>query len=329
MTDTTTMRSEEMERVVELKPTTTVLAAPKTFAASEVSTQDIPPGLSAALQGLQAKLGRQLWLLIQRSGSEQHDMLDESVVAAALNSTKILAPDIPIAVLIETDGGFAKCAYQAARILHQHCGSFSAVVFSRCKSAGTLFCCGAGEIVMSRYAELGPLDAQVVDLDREEFSSALNEVHAVKQLQTVAAEALDAAMVLSVDRTGKKVGRLLPDALKFAAEFVRPLLANIDVIHYTSRHRELTVGKQYARNLLQFHSGDDAERDREVHAQHLADKLTEGYPDHEFLIDLDEAQRIGLQVVDWDAEIEGLLGNVRDNMSAGTWIGRFEEKKTP
>jgi ClpP class serine protease len=59
----------------------------------------------------------------------------------------------PIAILIDSPGGYAKSAYQVAHILRTHCGDFTAVIPRYCKSAATLFALGADTILISKYAE--------------------------------------------------------------------------------------------------------------------------------------------------------------------------------
>lgn len=69
------------------------------------------------------------------------------------------------ALILTTPGDDADAAYKIARILQATYGSFSLIVPSDCKSAGTLMALGAKEIVFGRYGELGPLDVQIFDPD--------------------------------------------------------------------------------------------------------------------------------------------------------------------
>jgi len=81
-----------------------------------------------------------------------------------------------IALVIDSAGGKANAAYELATLLRRHCGGFVAVVPRRAKSAATLLALGADKIFMNENAELGPLDVQIWDPDREESLSGLDEV---------------------------------------------------------------------------------------------------------------------------------------------------------
>lgn len=306
------------EAIVELTPKLSSANAAKKYCASGAPTEAMPDELAAALLELRARLHMPLWLLIQRSGDDAADTLAGHVVSEAHKIAAHIPPNTPFAVVLETDGGYAKCAYQISRLFHIHSGGFAVVVPSRAKSAGTLLCCGAREIYMSRVAELGPIDVQLVDYEREDAGSALDEVHALKQLQYVASEAIDVAMSVILTRSGKKINSVLPDVLQFAANFARPLLEKIEVVHYTKSARDLKVGEQYATNLLKpFHTI--------THAVQIANRLTEGYPDHDFMIDMLEAKELGLPIKEWDADTETVLTRVGEQLS-GCWIGLFQEQ---
>jgi len=59
-------------------------------------------------------------------------------------------------------------------------------VFGWCKSAGTILAIGADELIMGEYAELGPIDVQLLDKS-ELFGSisGLNIDEAINTLRTI------------------------------------------------------------------------------------------------------------------------------------------------
>ena len=74
------------------------------------------------------------------------------------------APDTKgknVLILLVTLGGDASAAYRIVRFLRRSYEKVSVYVPSRCKSAGTLICIGAHEVVISETGELGPLDVQI------------------------------------------------------------------------------------------------------------------------------------------------------------------------
>src|SRR5258705_13655266 len=89
-----------------------------------------------------------------------------------------------------------------------------------------------------------------MDFEREEWGSALNAVQSLERLQAFAMTAVDQSMLLLVRRTGRKTVTLLPHVLRYAANFVRPLLEKMDTVDYTGKARELKVAEEYAVRLM-------------------------------------------------------------------------------
>jgi hypothetical protein len=234
-----------------------------------------------------------VWFLIQ-NGVDKDD-LSWNVEDLFFKARGDMPKGTPIALLVESPGGQAASAYGIAKVLRRRCGSFVAIVPSWAKSAATLLCLGASEIIMAEHAQLGPLDVQIFDRDREERSSALNETQSLERLHAAALAAFDQTMFLLGPRTKKRIEFLLPHALKFTAEMMRPLLEKVDVVQYTARLRDLKVAEEYAIRLLQ------PAMDQET-AETVAGHLVEAYPEHGFPIDYDEALDVGLNVKEPTAE---------------------------
>ncbi len=68
-------------------------------------------------------------------------------------------------LILVTHGGSANSAYRIARYFQHQYKSFSVFTPSFCKSAGTLIAIGAHKLIMSTFAELGPLDVQLMKAD--------------------------------------------------------------------------------------------------------------------------------------------------------------------
>jgi hypothetical protein len=165
--------------------------------------------------------------------------------------------------------------------LCRHAGGFTAVIPSYAKSAATLLSLGADRIIMGVDAELGPLDAQLWDSDREERTSALDEIQALERLHTAALEQLDETMLTMMAGTQKRTEVMLPIACRFVSNMMAPLLEKIDTVHYAKQSRILKVAEDYATRLLLPHHGPKA-------AGAIADRLVNGYPEHGFVIDRKE-----------------------------------------
>lgn len=67
-----------------------------------------------------------------------------------------------VLLYLTTFGGSANAAYRIARRLQRDYKTVAVIVNSFCKSAGTLLCLGAHELILSVDGELGPLDVQML-----------------------------------------------------------------------------------------------------------------------------------------------------------------------
>jgi Serine dehydrogenase proteinase len=173
-------------------------------------------------------------------------------------------------------------------LLRRHCGGFVAIIPRHAKSAATLLTLGADEIIMNDHAELGPLDVQMYDADREERLSGLDEVQSLERLQAFAMDALDRTTWMLWKRTRKRFKTLIPLATEFVTKLTHPMFMGIDVVRYTQMSRALKVAEEYAKRLLRKNYGDDA--------QEIAKSLVEDYSEHEFPIYPDEAVELGLKL---------------------------------
>ncbi|GMU23945.1 MAG: hypothetical protein AMXMBFR13_40220 [Phycisphaerae bacterium] len=221
-----------------------------------------------------------------------------------------------VALLIDSSGGYADEAYKIARLLQKHCGGFTAVVPRYAKSAATLLTLGADRILMGRFAELGPIDAQLVDYEREETLSALDEVQTLERLNTFAMTAIDEHVTLFIGRSGMKVKTLLPIATQFVTDMIRPLFEKINTVHYTKMGRILKVAQEYAQRLLERRYG-------EATAEQFARTLTENYPAHGFVVDSDELRRIGLEIEDVSPPVRTIIERLAPSLGKITVLGRI------
>jgi len=291
----------------------------KSYAASIFPGLDdcFPPSLLPFVQAylsLEEDLGMPVWFLVQHGRAS----LDPGTVEAFFAEKQHLPEDGPIALVIDSPGGIGKCGYQLANLLRRHCDGFVAVVPRSAKSAATLLTLGAKQIILGKYAELGPLDVQLFDPEYEGVRSGLDEVQSLERLFAPALEAVDQCMLLWANRSGKKLDTLLPIATKFVAEMMRPLFEKIDTVTYTQKSRILKEAEDYAIRLLQPEYG-------EVEAAMIARALVENYSVHDFAIDADEARTLMLDVADATPEQDQLFDMMRPFIRRMTIVGRIVE----
>jgi len=288
----------------------------------------LPPGLVAGVQELQAQLGMPVWLLIQNrlagGDDEEHkawEQIGHNVAHAFYKSREALGEAGRIALLIDSPGGSAYPAYKIAKLIRNHAGGFAAIVPQFAKSAATLLTLGGDPIILARDAELGPLDAQYFDYEREERLSALDEVQALARLHADALRAVDQTVWLMRDRTRKKAAGLLPKAMDFVGVLMRPLLDKIDTVHFSQMQRMLKEAEDYAIRLLQPRYSQDDARD-------IARHLVENYSEHGFMIDHDEAATFDLRTdLPSDAQ-RVILDKLVPYLDLVTAIGKLEEVPT-
>lgn len=302
-----------------VKPSPKVVLSKRYFCHFPYPDRDLPNEFVASVQDLESSLEMPVWLLIQ-GGDSELDSLSGMVVSALKTTRKFgLERGKKIALLIDSCGGQARAAYEIAALFRRHCGGFTAVVPRMAKSAATLLTLGADNIILGEYGELGPLDVQVFDLERQEKLSGLDEVHSLERLNAFAMTALDKVMVLFVNRTGMKAKTLLPHVTRFVADLTSPLFQRIDVVHYTQMSRALKEGEEYARRLLRCRLGEDV-------SNAIARKLVENYPEHGFIIDTEEVERLGLRPSKPTSDQLRIMNEIAEQLNGLTAIGRITER---
>jgi hypothetical protein len=324
---------------------------PKNYTATIYPGDDLllpplPPQLGEAMVALEEKMRKPVWLLLQNGGGKYGD-ISPSVRDAFFSARSALIETRQkgkkIVLIIDSLGGDAKSAYQLAKLLRRYCGGFVAVVPRFAKSAATLLTLGADEIILGRCAELGPLDPQIYNSQRNGYIPVLDKVKALERLHASALDMLDRSVTLLALRSGKPPEAMLDRALGFAADVTRPLLEKFDADEYTRMSRYLKRGEDYATRLLEdsyFNVNDQENEDQTAHsndqatehggamttediyedyllakdpqARLLAQYLVGAYPDHSFAIEVEEAAKL-LPQMSGRSENEALLDQL-DNI---------------
>jgi hypothetical protein len=284
----------------------------------------LPAALVDVVARLEAELKLPVWLLVQdaddedrspRTG-ESYNLLGNLVSSAFFDARHDNLPaGQRIALVIDSNGGMARPAYELAMLLRRHCGGFVAVIPRHAKSAATLLTLGADEIIMGNHAELGPLDVQIWDADREEMISGLDEYQALQRLQSFALEAVDTAMLLYLKRTGKKARTLFPVAADFVTKLTQPMFASIDVVRYTQMSRLLMVAEEYGKRLLA--------KKYPGRASDIAHSLVEDYPEHDFPIYPDDLRSLGLRIATPSVGMRAVIEEMTRSLAGQNIVGRI------
>jgi len=292
-------------------------------------SRTIPEGFAKLVRKLESALKMPVWFLIQNADPACCPHICIHLYKGFQNQKNQIKDGEPIALLIESPGGDAHMAYRIARLIQRRTNKFTVLVPQYAKSAATLLALGASDLILGRDAELGPLDVQMFDREREDYSSALDAVQSLERLNVFSLTAIDQLMQLMAERTGKKLDTLLPHVLNYSNQFVRPLLEKIDTVDYTKKSRELKVAEEYALRLMQKNYPFKV-------AKQIAAHLVDKYPTHGFVIDAQEAQSmnasgesfgLGLKAKPASNEVQAIFEEMQPYLDSLTMMGRLVEVK--
>ena len=191
-----------------------------------------------------------------------------------------------VVLILVTPGGDADSAYRIARSLHANYERFILYVSGYCKSAGTLIATGAHELVMSEYAELGPLDIQMSKRDElSESQSGLAVNETFMNLQHQALEAfVDTLMTIKRGSHGTVSLKMATEiATSMTTGLFAPIYGQIDPLHVGEAARAMNITSAYGSRLL--HNGKNI-------SEEALNELVQGYPSHGFVIDREEAKHL-------------------------------------
>jgi hypothetical protein len=264
----------------------------------------------AVLLSLERKRKSRIYALIH-SGPPHH-ICRPSLWLLADQRNKFRGIDT-LEILVHSPGGHVDIAYQLAKFFRAHCKKLNVLVPLYAKSAATVLCLNADYVFMGEFAELGPLDVQVEDeLEKGKQSfPPLNEFKSMEFLKEHATEYLDFFTELLVDR-GLSVKQALHEAIPGVVGIMNPLYGHIDPSKLGSYRRMLAEGEEYAKRLLNSVNNERVDD--------LVQQLVWEYPSHDFVIDYDEAERIGIPVkrlglAEEKALIKAILGLQEDDIS--------------
>lgn len=201
-----------------------------------------------------------------------------------------IGPQERLALILESPGGSIEWAFWIAKALREHCRALDVVIPSNAKSAATLIALAADQILMGRRGELGPLDPQRPDPTGGAIRrSPLETIQGLQYLRRYYQESIDALMAQLIGNAGMDIPYALGQIPNILAPAITPLYQNVNARELGDAYRALLVGERYAKEVMQRWSPL-----REMAADHIVYSLVWDYPDHEHIIDLDQARSIGL-----------------------------------
>lgn len=193
-------------------------------------------------------------------------------------------------VVLDTLGGSPDITFKSIVTLRSNCDKMVVYVPHWAKSAGTLLCLAADEIVLSLGSELGPLDMQVTDpRSSTEQISALSGYRALEAVANFLHDELDMTAKQLISRAGASVADALKYSMRLIESMARPLFDQINPLDLGTFSNSLQVNEKYGKELLTRFGMSAKEADG------IVKNLVRKYPSHAFVIDLHEAKKIGLR----------------------------------
>lgn len=193
-------------------------------------------------------------------------------------------------LILFTEGGDADAAYKMSRLLQQWYQRFTCFLPGYCKSAGTILLMGAHEIVINDDGEMGPVDIQMAKKDElAEYQSGLTVLTALTALHDKAYLAWEKFFLSLEERFEGSI--TLKTAAHIASELTTglfsPVYSQIDPLQLGEAVRAMSIGTEYGKRL------NATSKNLRPNA---LEELVANYPDHGFVVDRVEAQKLFYRV---------------------------------
>lgn len=205
-----------------------------------------------------------------------------------------------IDLFLYSTGGMTMAAWGLVNLIREFCDRLCVLVPFKAHSSATLVSLGADEILMTRMAQLSPVDPTI--------TSPYNPVlpgqapGTTPQFLPVSVEDVTAYLDLAKEAGLKEEGNLA-EVFKILSSDIRPIaLGNV--------HRAKQQIKMLSEKLLGFHMDDKEKIDS------IVTKLVRELYSHDYLIGRTEAKNhIGLKIASIDEGLEGKLIQLFDHFS--------------
>ena len=207
--------------------------------------------------------------------ASQNELIGPEDAGLLVDTIEMILPETRkldrLDLFLHSPGGFLDSAYKIIGICKEYSNEFNVIVPLAAKSAATVICLGANEIVMTVFAELGPIDPIIQ--------------HPYKPDVRVPARSIkDFFEFLNSTETEK-----IPVDQQFKTQMSNLL----DPYLIGSYQTALNSSKQIAKKLLR----ENALKEKLEEVDKAVDKLAEYYYSHSYVINRNEAREIGLNVI--------------------------------
>ena len=201
-----------------------------------------------------------------------------------------------ISLFLYTRGGDMITPIRLIKLMRSYANEIEMIIPYRAHSAGTLISIGADKIVMGRLGELSPVDPSTGHPFNPE--NPLNQ----KQKMEISVEDLNSYFLLAKEKAGVKDEQMV--------NVFEDLTAKIHPLSLGNAYRATRMAKQITEKLLLMHfdKTDDKEKIESIVKEITGDICIHGYP-----ITRDEADSLGLNMVEPDTELEKIMWELYEN----------------
>ncbi|MEA2097780.1 MAG: hypothetical protein U9P70_01755 [Patescibacteria group bacterium] len=201
-----------------------------------------------------------------------------------------------ISLFLYTRGGDMITPIRLIKLMRSYADEIEMIIPYRAHSAGTLISIGADKIVMGRLGELSPVDPSTGHPFNPE--NPANQ----KQKMEISVEDLNSYFLLAKEKAGVKDEQMI--------NVFEDLTAKIHPLSLGNAYRATRMAKQITEKLLLMHfdKNNDKEKIENIVKEVTGDICIHGYP-----ITRDEADSLGLDVVEPDSELEKTMWELYEN----------------
>lgn len=195
----------------------------------------------------------------------------------------------------------AKCFQKAYKTKEKHDSNtapkFSILIDGYCKSAGTIICLGADELIMSGNGQLGPLDVQVLKKDEMlERQSGLAPIQAIEYLNERSIQYCRDCFADILTNFNFSAKTSIKVAIELVSNTLKPVYSQLDPVTLAEAYRAIKIAHDYGSRLATENVKSDT-----------VFKLVRQYPSHAFVIDRDEARDLFNNVLNLNQQNQNLL----------------------
>jgi hypothetical protein len=184
-----------------------------------------------------------------------------------------IKPTDKIDLFIFTKGGDVLTALRLVELIYEYCNNFSVLVPYKSYSAGTLICLGASEVVMTKMAELSPVDPNITSVFNPEDNNNVKLPINVEDVYSF--------FSIAKNVVGLKTDDALIKVFTNLTEHIHPLAVG-------SIFRTHALIRSVARQLLLMHM----DYTEEFKINEIVNTLTEKLQSHSYMITRREAKEI-------------------------------------